>query len=175
MADNASCIINHLKNALYLAFKTDQDSPPLGDGIDSVEAVKFFAGDGIPLAFFQSLTNGGEDCSPFIWVRLHNRYRTLNFPTPHVGPAPCGTGRAVKIEVGIARCAIIDPEPSDDDYATEAEIELDDSNRIDLALCAGLRAALKHECATATALDNVLPFGPEGGVIAWMGLGYAAL
>ena len=156
-------------------FNNELENAPIGGGIDSIEDVQFFAGDGIPLSYFQSFTDGGNSCSPFLWVRLTSRFRTETFPVPHVGPAPCGMPRAVKIETGISRCAVNEAEPTRDELAREAEIELDDSNRVDLALCRGLNLAKKHGCVNMTAIETVIPFGPEGGIIAWLGLAYAQL
>ena len=60
--------------------------------------------------------------------------------------------------------------PSWEDYATEAEISLDDSWRIELALCRA--AALIRGIGYSAGIGEVSPYGPEGGVVAWMGEAY---
>lgn len=177
MSDSSSCVINHLIAAMKEAFDPNSSNPPDGGGS---EVVRLFAGEAIPLAAWnahaaESRNNRGECGDPFLWVRLTRRFRTQTFPAQFVGPAPCGLPVVLALEVGVGRCAIVDLEPTWDDYANEAEISIDDSWRIELALCRALSKALEDECATNTAVEAIVPYGPEGGVIAWMGTAYVQL
>lgn len=170
---DVDCILNELISALREAFTPDSPQPPLGGGTTDV---RLFAGDAIPLAAWNAHTDGGHGCDkPFVWVRLVRRYRTQQFPAPYVGPAPCGMPSAIAIEVGVGRCAVVDLEPCWEDYANEAEISIDDSWRIDLALCRAMNKIERAECGLSTAIDAVVPYGPEGGVIAWIGTAYVQL
>lgn len=169
---DVDCILNELISALREAFDPDSSLPPIGGGTTNV---RLFAGDAVPLAAWDA-HNADESCDhPFIWVRLVRRYRTQQFPAPYVGPAPCGMPSAVAIEVGVGRCAVVDAEPSWEQYANEAEISIDDSWRIDLALCRAMSKIEANECGLSTAIDSVVPYGPDGGVIAWIGTGYVQL
>lgn len=167
--DGASCAINHLISALVEAFSSESSNPPDGGGISGPSDVRVFAGDGIPLAAWDSHSDGGDCRAPFIWVRQIRRYRTRAFPTPFVGPSPCGDPVAVAFEVGVGRCAVVDAEPTWDQYATEAEVSMDDAWRIELALCRAASKATSDDCVTMTAIDAVVPYGPEGGVVAQVG------
>jgi hypothetical protein len=58
-------------------------------------------------------------------------------------------------------------------YESEAEISLDDSARLELAMCRAAALMKAANCSDMVALDIVTPFGPDGGVIAWTGTLYA--
>ncbi|UYP17714.1 hypothetical protein OED52_13640 [Rhodococcus sp. Z13] len=171
-ANDVDCVINELITALREAFDPNSACPPLGGG---TKHVRVFAGDAIPLSAWDAHRDGEGCDQPFVWVRLVRRYRTQQFPAPFVGPAPCGLPKAVAIEIGVGRCAVVDTEPAWEDYANEAEISIDDSWRIDLALCRAMGRIERKECGTATAIDAVVPYGPEGGVIAQIGTAYVQL
>jgi hypothetical protein len=171
--DRIGCVIGHLRCAMQQAFTGGSDNPPLGGGS---EDVRLFAGDAIPLAAWDAHAEGCGCNVPFLWIRLARRYRSTSFPTPTVAPNPCGAPVVVALEVGVGRCAIVDPEPSWEQYEDEALVSFDDSWRIELALCqASSLIAADPDCATNTATDLVVPFGPEGGVIAWLGTLYVQL
>ena len=76
--------------------------------------------------------------------------------------------------MGVGWCALMDEEPKWTDYATEAAVSMDVAWRLETALC---RAAgtLTNDAdgGHLTGTDAVLPYGPEGGVIAWTGVFYA--
>lgn len=170
--DGADCILNKVICALREAFTATSSHPPLGGGTDRV---RVFAGEAPPLsAVDMHLDDCGCGNDPFVWVRLTRRFRTAVFPQPYVGDNPCGTPRAVAIEIGVARCAAVFQEGCDwTAYESEAEVSLDDSARIELALCRAAALMKRDECSDMVALDAVVPYGPEGGVIAWIGTLYA--
>lgn len=174
--DGVDCIINKVICALREAFSPTSSFPPLGGG---TERVRVFAGAAPPLeAVDLHLRDDGCGCGgePFVWVRLMRRYRSRNFPQPFVGVDPCGAPTVAAIEIGVARCAAVFAEDCDwSAYEAEAEVSLDDSRRIELALCRAIKllAAAPERCSEMVATDMVVPFGPEGGVIAWVGTLYA--
>lgn len=171
--DLASCAITAAVAAMKEAFTAESPQPPLGGGSSKV---RFFAGDAAPLAAWDAHRSECECDEAFLWVRLMRRYRTQNFPTPYVGPDPCGAPIAIALEVGVGRCASMSLEDCGwTEYENEAEISLDDSWRIELALCRAAGKMKQEHCADLTAIDAVLPFGPEGGVIAWVGTMYVQL
>jgi hypothetical protein len=170
--NDVDCILNELIAALREAFDPNSTHPPIGGGTTDV---RLFAGDAIPLSAWDAHREGSDCSNPFLWVRLVRRYRTQQFPSPYVGPAPCGAAAVIAVEIGVGRCAVVDAEPSWQDYADEAEVSIDDSWRIDLALCRAMGKVAQQECGLQTAIDSVVPYGPEGGVIAWIGTGYVQL
>ena len=164
--DTVSDMIDCATRSLKMVFDDGLDVPPVGGGTDKV---RFLYGDGVPLSAWTA-HSAGEGCDhPMLWVRLVQRFRSESFPTPSLSPAPCGAPRGVQIELGVARCDITDPEPSWTQLESMAEISLDDSWRIETALCATRNCAVKGNHASGGAMDAVLPVGPEGGVSAWVG------
>lgn len=158
-------------NALREVFSPASLDPPLGGGTDQVW---FFAGDGTPLAAFDAFSQGCDCAQPFVWARLVRRYRSETFPAPFVGPTACQLPVVLQIEIGAARCALVgDVELSA--YEDEAEISLDDSWRIELALCRIVGRIKQGDCGEQAATDMVVPYGPEGGVRAWTGTAYIQL
>lgn len=170
--DGADCILNAVICALREAFTPQGSYPPIGGG---TERVRVFAGEAAPLsAVDMHINECGCGNDPFVWVRLMRRFRTKAFPQPYVGEDPCGTPTALAIEIGVARCAAVYAEDCDwTAYESEAEVSLDDSWRVDLALCRAAAKLKESGCSDAVALDAVVPYGPEGGVIAWTGTLYA--
>lgn len=176
--DPVSAIINAFIVGLREVFDPASDCPPDGGGwADADTAVKFFAGDAIPLAAWDSHVSGVGCESPFLWVRLASRYFTSrhlrtgqSFPVAGIDANRCGTDNAVSIELGVGRCALMEAETAWQEYAHQAEISLDDSWRIQLAQCraSGILGFTDY----TVGLDTVTPYGPEGGVIAWTGLAH---
>ena len=168
--DPASEVIDVFTAAIREAFAPDSECPPLGGGATEV---RFFAGDGAPLAAWDAHAAGTGCDTPFLWVRAMRRYYTETFPTPTIATWPCNLPEVVAIEVGVGRCAVVDAEPSWDDYAREAEVSLDDSWRIKLTMD---RAACKlRDRNHFVGTDTIAPYGPEGGVIAWTGVAYVRI
>ncbi len=166
--DPASDIVANVMEALRAAFDPDSACPPVGGGTGAV--VRFFGGDGIPMAAWNAHTSG-EGCDlPFLWVRVLRRYRSDRLPTPVIDTTPCGLSRVIALEMGVGRCAIVEMDPSWKDYAVEAEISLDDSWRVESALC--YAAALNRKAGLSSAIGEISPYGPEGGVVAWTGTIY---
>lgn len=150
--DPASEVITETINALKDVYAPASDCPPLGGASTHVS---FFAGDGAAIE--------EVNCeSPLLWVRLVSRHRSQVFPEPSIFTSPCGSLDVVVIEVGVARCSDMDPTPAT--QATEAEVCLDDTWRISKAMClVATRLGKDHHVGT----DPILPYGPEGGIIAW--------
>src|SRR5690606_21232482 len=166
-----SCVINGTICALREAFSPESAVPPLGGGTSKV---RVFAGDAAPLAAWDAHRDDCECNEPFLWVRLMRRYRSQTFPQPYVGPDPCPVPIVVAVEIGVGRCAAMSIEGcSWESYESEAEISLDDSWRIELALCRAVALLKKERCSDLVATDAVIPYGPEGGVVAWIGTLYA--
>lgn len=171
--DGASCVVNHMICALREAFDPESSQPPLGGGSTTV---RFFAGDAVPTAAWDAHADQCNCGEPFLWVRLIRRYRSQQFPTPFVGPSPCDTPVVVAVEIGAARCAVVDVEPTWEQYAEEAEISADDSWRMELALCRAMsKIKADDDCGDLTAQDSILPYGPEGGILAWLATAYVQL
>jgi len=173
LPDGAECIVNAAMQAMREAFTPNSSYPPLGGGTDKV---RFFAGEAPPIEAFDFHVND-PDCgctAPMVWVRLARRYRSKDFPTPWVGEAPCDQPHVVAVEIGIARCAaLVNPECDWTAYESEAEISMDDSRRIEIALCRARTLMKASECSDAVAFDAITPFGPQGGVMAWLSMFYA--
>ena len=165
--DPASEVINTITRSLRAGFTPDSECPPVGGGATDI---RFFAGDGAPLAAWDAHASGQGCDNPFLWVRAMRRYASETFPTPVLDTSPCAMLRVIAVEIGVGRCAVVDAEPSWEDYAREAEISLDDSWRIERVLChaAGVLRKAGHQVGT----DTIAPYGPEGGIIAWTGVVY---
>lgn len=164
MSDPAVDALACLIEAVRSVFTPTQTTPPTGGGTNDV---RFMAGDQLPLAAWDA-HNEGSDCQrPFLWVRLVHRYRSTPeaFPAPVTQPDACGLYRALELEAGVARCAVIGESPSFDEYNAEATVALDDSFRLDVALCRAVEC-LTGDGASLVAVGNVAPFGPQGGIIA---------
>jgi len=137
--------------------------------------VRYFAGDGAPLAAWDA--HAGAGCEePFVWVRMIRRYRSQTFPAPTISGSPCKLPRVVSMELGVGWCAYV-PEPdrvSWAEYATEADISQDVSWRLEEALCMASSLLTADGSERQTGTDTLVPYGPEGGVIAWTGVLYAS-
>lgn len=167
--DSASDVVDAFITAMREVFDPTSACPPDGGGST---AVRFFAGDGdLPASLMPNAGSG--DCDPLLWVRVAHRFRsrTTEFPAAYVADTPCtDLTRVLAVEVGVGRCSTMEAEPDWDLLATEAEVSLDDSWRIEKVLCA-VSARLRSK-TRAVATDTVAPFGPSGGVIAWTGMAY---
>jgi hypothetical protein len=165
--DPANCIINLTITAVRDFFSPTSTQPPLGGG---TENIRLFAGDALPIAAWDAHREGDGCNEPFVWVRLARRYRSINFPAPYTGDNSCGSPVVVVVEVGVARCAAaVDPDCDWDCFQTEAEISADDSWRIERAMCHAAQLMRAQNCTASIGLDAVVPYGPDGGVVAWSG------
>lgn len=139
------------------------------------ETVRLFAGDGAPLAAWDSHAAGSAGCKePFVWVRLMRRYRSQAFPAPTINISPCGLTRVVPVELGVAWCAVTEQEPTWAQWAQEAVISQDVSWRLEEAICYASRLLTQDQSERLTGTDTIAPYGPEGGVIAWTAVLYAS-
>lgn len=166
LTDPATDIVTAYLQAMSEVFDPNSENPP----DNGTTVVHFFGGDAIPMAAWEAHSTGDGCDIPFLWVRLVRRFRTDDFPSPAVDVNSCGLPRVLEFEVGVGRCAVTEIEPSWEDYAIEAAVSLDDSWRIELALCRA--GALVRRQGYSAATGEVLPYGPEGGVLAWTGVSY---
>lgn len=148
------------------AFDPGSARPPLGDGSPHV---RFVGGDGIPSAMFTAHRADCECSNPLLWVRVVRRYRTAVLPAEQRGDqnGGCPDPRAITVEAGVMRCAITEPEPSWEDWEHEAMVQLDDSHRVDRALCRAMQCIERDNIGHSTLLEAGEPWGPHGGVVAW--------
>lgn len=167
MPDNAREIVTTAQ-AVMLEFFGPRDVAPALVG--EVKEVRLFAGDGIPLAAWNSIQACGD---VFAWVRVVRRYRTRSFPGPTIDTAPCGLLKAVAVEVGVASCASMEESPRWQDYAREADESMDTAWRLEEALCVMSKRLRRDDSERLTGTDTITPYGPDGGVLAWTGILYA--
>ncbi|MAY48858.1 MAG: hypothetical protein CMH38_03260 [Microbacterium sp.] len=166
--DPANEVVAAAIEALARHFDPDQECPPVGGG--STE-VRFIPGDGeIPIWVCDG---------PLLTVRVVQRYRSTaaEFPEPlKESVARCASGAfpAVAVELAVTRCSVIGREakPSWSKIAAEAGASLDDSWRIEKALCDMRRLRTKSRAVNT---DNVTPSGPEGGFLTWAGFAYVQI
>lgn len=165
LSDPAVEIVTAFQQAMAEAFDPSSPQPPSTGST----TVRFFGGDAIPMAAWEAHASGGCE-EPFLWVRIVRRYRSEEFPVPTIDTTACGLARVMHLEVGVGRCAVVDLEPTWKDYAIEAAISLDDSWRVELALCRA--GKLVRGLGYSAATGDINPYGPEGGVVAWTGDAY---
>ncbi|AGT12923.1 hypothetical protein KAYACHO_19 [Mycobacterium phage KayaCho] len=173
--DPAMEVIGAASAALASQFADHPQCPPL---VGATENVRFLAGDGAPLAAWDSHAKGGKrGCAePFVWVRAMRRFRSATFPRETLDQNPCSLPKVLAVELGVAWCAVIadrpDRAPKFEDLAREAEVSMDTAWRLENAMCAAAKTLTGQERQVGT--DTVVPYGPEGGIIAWSGVIYAS-
>lgn len=167
MPDNVREIVTTAQAVLLEFFGPDA---AVKAKVGTVNEVRLFAGDGIPLAAWNSIGGCGD---VFVWVRVVRRYRTRGFPTPTIDSAPCGLPKALALEVGVASCASMEESPRWEDYAREADEAMDTAWRLEEALCVMSSRLKRDDSERLTGVDTVTPYGPDGGVLAWTGVLYA--
>lgn len=154
-------------------FNPDSECPAK---VGTTTAVRFFAGDGAPLAAVDLHTAQSGCNEPFVWVRMMRRYRARQFPTATIA-TDCALPRVVAVELGIGWCAVLGPDetrpPTWEEYVTEAAVSADTAWRIEEALCQTSGRLKRDNAQRAVGTDTIVPYGPEGGVIAWTGVLYA--
>lgn len=168
--DPALEVVEAARAALLSWFAPDSAVPAK---VGTTATVRFFAGDGAPLAAWDSHASQGCE-EPFVWVRMMRRYRSQSFPSPTINTNPCGLPRVVPVELGVGWCAVVDQEPRWSDYQREAEISADTSWRLEEALCLASKLLMRDGAERAVGTDSLVPYGPEGGVIAWTAVLYAS-
>lgn len=172
--NNAVGIIGCVRARLAEFFSPDAAVPPVGGG---TETVWLLAGDSVaPPPWVGVVQDCTADCGVYLWVRLVTRWRTgqsQNMTASSAVIAKCNQRRGITVEAGVARCHPLDG--CVEDLERLALVELDDSWRIDDALCAGLADAEAAGFATDTGLGTGDPFGPDGLVYGWTQRGYAQL
>lgn len=165
--DPAAHVIDVATVALRDVFDPDSECPPRGGGSTKV---RFLTSDDGGLPFWD-----GSCKQPFLWLRVQQRYRstTRDFPAAVVGSSVCGTGsiRVLAVELGVARCSVAGAKtPSWDKLHEEALVGLDDSWRIEKALCVMVGRLRAKDRAVGT--DSIAPVGPEGDVVGHTGVAY---
>lgn len=158
--DPAVEVLSVVMQFLAEAYAADSTFPPE----EPVATVHLVAGEGPAIAQIDPQCE-----SPFLWTRLMRRFRSASFPDAAVAPTPCRLPRAVAVEIGVGRCAVLEREPSFDDFENEAVISLEDGWRVECVLSSAARQLGEDY---AVAVDAVEPFGPEGGVIGWTAVIY---
>ena len=140
--------------------------------------VRTFAGDGLPLAAWDSHSTGSSGCKePFVWQRVRRRFRSAQFPHPTISATPCELTRVIEVELGVGWCADLGNErggPSWAAYQREAEISMDVAWRLEEALCLAAKLYRADDANQQVGTDTLVPYGPEGSVIAWSGILYAS-
>lgn len=168
MPNGAIEVVTAARDAMLEFFGPRDTAPAI---VGTVDTVRLFAGDGIPLAAWNSIQGCGD---VFAWVRVVRRYRTRAFPTPTIDTSPCGLLKAVAVECGVASCASMEESPRWTDYEREAVESLDTAWRIEEALCMASKRLLRaDDSERLTGVDTITPYGPDGGVLAWTGILYA--
>lgn len=168
--DPAMEVIDAVIATMGEMFRADAQCPPAVGGTANI---RFFAGDGAPLAAWDSHVSQGCD-EPFVWVRAMRRYRSRTFPAPTIDAGPCALPKVIAVEVGVGWCAVIAQKPRWSDYANEAAVSMDAAWRIEEALCAAATVLRRGDSQRLVGTDTLAPYGPEGGVIAWTGVLYAS-
>lgn len=141
---------------------TDPAKPPRG-GVTGPPQLR--AGDGIP-----PLDNFGDDDCALLWINVTRRYRTTSFPEATVDTARCGSGMAVELQIGVARCSqALDAAgglPSPEVMAAEFAAQEDDADRLDSVLCRVGSAAEDADIIHDWLPAGIEVIGPEGGTVA---------
>lgn len=172
-ADKAVGVIGAVEASLGRWFGPDSEFPPIGGAIEQVHVL---AGDQVAPPPWVGISEDCSNCSAYLWVRLVARWRTgqsANQPPSAAVIAKCNQSRGITIEAGVARCHPL--EGTRDELEQHALIQLDDSWRIDNALCAGMKAAEKAGFATNTGIGTGEPWGPEALLLIWTQKAFAQL
>lgn len=169
MSDPLQEVVDIVKTAVLSSFNPDSEFPPAGGGSTTCRVV---AGDVVALEMWDAHAQGTDCAEPFLWERVMRRFRSKTLFSPTIALA-CDTARVVEIEIGVARCSALRAEPDWDELAVEAEISLDDCFRVEVALCRA-QTALK-DAGFTSGTNTIVPYGPEGGVVAWRGTLFVSL
>lgn len=174
--DKAVGVIGCVAERLRQFFGPDTEFPPIGGAIHQVHVL---AGDQVAPPPWVGTTEDCTDCtdcSAYLWVRLVSRWRTgqsQNMTASAAVIGKCNQARGITVEAGVARCHPL--EGTRDELEQHALIQMDDSWRMDNALCAGMADAEAAGFASDTGLGTGEPYGPEGLLIIWTQRAYAQL
>lgn len=163
MSDPLQHAVDVIRTALLTCFDPASDFPPAGGGSTTCRII---AGDVVALELWDAHAQGSDCKEPFLWVRVMRRFRSKTFPKAEMA-IDCDMMPVADIEIGVGRCSMLSAEPDWDELAIEAETALDDSFRLQVALCRAM-SALKDDGHTV-GTGTISPYGPEGGVVAWNG------
>ena len=143
----------------------DPDKPPLGGAAAFVE---HRPGADVPL---DRLWGGARECDVMVFVNVIRIYCSNEFPGESEEIRPCGGQRHAVIQLGVARCVSTLEEdgsaPAPDVLENEALVGLDDANRLEVAVCRGVKRATDLGLVNQAVWSGVEPNGPAGGALAW--------
>lgn len=162
--DPASDVIDAFKAGLTSAYNINSSCPP--DGLTATPPVYFFGGESAPLEAWNAHTADAGCDVPFLWVRFAGRYQTREFPNPVTDSIDCDVPTAIEVEIGVGWCAVIASNATPADYGVDAEASLIHSWRLERARCAAMTTLRNNNHKVA--VDVISPYGPEGGVLAWL-------
>ena len=172
--DPALQLLVHTTVALGKLFGPDDQCPAK---VGTTEHVRTFAGDGLPLAAWDNHAQGRGGCGePFVWQRVRRRYRSSQFPHPTISSSPCKLLRVAEVELGVGWCAKVGTDkrgPTWAEYEEEAQVSMDVAWRLEEALCLASQLITADDANQLVGTDTLVPYGPEGTVIAWSGILYA--
>lgn len=155
-------IVVAAQSALLTAFDPDdQVQPPAGGGST---VCRLISGDAVALELWDAHVVGTNCREPFLWVRVHRRFRTEQFPAPTIDISPCNLPEVVELEMGVGRCTRISEMVDWQQQAVEATVALDDSWRLSMASCLFKGLLPNNDVGVGT----TNPYGPEGGVVGWI-------
>lgn len=173
--DPALPILVHTTMALGALFGPDDECPAK---VGTTTNVRTFAGDGLPLAAWDAHVGSKNGCKePFVWQRVRRRYRSSNFPSPTIAASPCDLIRVLELEMGVGWCAEMGDERGQVPWPkleAEAVKAMDTAWRLEEALCMVSQLVKKDDAQQQVGTDTLVPYGPEGGVIAWSGILYVS-
>jgi hypothetical protein len=162
-------IVVAAQTAMLKAFNpTDAIQPPLGGGS---EMCRVIIGAAVALELWDAHAVGTNCKEPFMWVRLHRRFHSQQFPAPVIDTTTCTLPEVVELEIGIGRCSKVSEVIDWKNQALEGAVALDDSWRMSLAACL-FRDILSTQ---DVGIGTTNPFGPEGGVVGWITTLFAAI
>lgn len=173
--DPAQPVIDAAIDALADMFDATSSCPPAAGGVTHV---RFFAGEIVPLSYWDAHSRGGSTCDePFVWVRVKARFPSMEFPAPTIDTSPCkaATLQVIAVELGVGSCADMNDTVNWDTLDAEARASLDTSWRINKAVCRAAKLLTADPYGRQVGIEAALPTGPDGGVIAWTTTLYSTL
>lgn len=158
-------VVGQFIEALRSQF-VEADPVPLGGAVTEVEHRP-----GELVALDALADEVGGPCSGQVWVNVLRVWRSESFPTVSAESSSCRSPVTIDLQVGAARrvCTVDDGgyPPSADAMGHDALVGLDDTARIDRAVCLALRACDDCGLTIQSVVAPIEPVGPQGGILAW--------